>query len=150
MGAHGWSSARLGFLVCGYLAFYCGEVVPRAEAGCGERDNPKCCTGRNNDCFEYSKRKTVCYCDAYCQKTGDCCDDYQGVCQGLGELLFLIASHDFEVILRNPVEVISSYLHSRDLFRVDARAASLLFQLESETTGTEVTQVETARHKCVC
>ncbi|XP_035020803.1 somatomedin-B and thrombospondin type-1 domain-containing protein isoform X3 [Hippoglossus stenolepis] len=81
MGARGWSSARLGFVVCGYLAFFCAEIVPRAEAGCGERESPNCCTGRNNDCSEYSKRKTVCYCDTYCQKTGDCCEDYQRVCQ---------------------------------------------------------------------
>lgn len=86
MGARGWSSARLGFLVCGYLAFLCGELVPPAEAGCGQRESPSCCTGRNNDCFEYSRRKTVCYCDTYCQKTRDCCEDYQRVCQISGEL----------------------------------------------------------------
>ncbi|XP_010782510.1 somatomedin-B and thrombospondin type-1 domain-containing protein isoform X1 [Notothenia coriiceps] len=81
MGAHGWRSARLVFVVCGYLAFFFGELVPRAEAGCRGRESPNCCTGRNNECFEYSKRKTVCYCDTYCQKTGDCCEDYQRVCQ---------------------------------------------------------------------
>lgn len=86
MGAHGWSSARLGFVVCGYLAFFCGEIVPRAEAGCRERESPNCCTGRNNECLEYTRRKTVCYCDTYCQKTGDCCEDYQRVCQISGEL----------------------------------------------------------------
>lgn len=87
MGARGWSSARLGFVVCGYLAFFCGELVPQAEAGCRERESPNCCTGRNNECFEYTKRKTVCYCDTYCQKTGDCCEDYRRVCQISGELL---------------------------------------------------------------
>lgn len=81
MGARGWSSARLGFVVCGYLAFFCGELVPPAEAGCRQRESPNCCTGRNNECFEYSSRKTVCYCDTYCQKTRDCCEDYQSVCQ---------------------------------------------------------------------
>lgn len=89
MGAHGWSSARLGFVVCGYLAFFCGEIVPGAEAGCRERESPNCCTGRNNECFEYTKRKTVCYCDTYCQKTRDCCEDYQRVCQISGESLVL-------------------------------------------------------------
>lgn len=92
MGTHGWSSARLGFVVCGYLAFFCSEFVPPTEAGCRERDNPNCCTGRNNECFEYTKRKTVCYCDSYCQKTRDCCDDYQRVCQISGELLVLFRS----------------------------------------------------------
>ncbi|XP_061585483.1 somatomedin-B and thrombospondin type-1 domain-containing protein isoform X2 [Cololabis saira] len=81
MGTHGWSSVRLGFVVCGYLAFFCGEFVPPTEAGCRERESPNCCTGRNNECFEYTKRKTVCYCDTYCQKTRDCCEDYQRVCQ---------------------------------------------------------------------
>uniref|UniRef100_H2LAA8 Si:dkey-178e17.3 n=1 Tax=Oryzias latipes TaxID=8090 RepID=H2LAA8_ORYLA len=51
------------------------------EAGCRERMSPNCCSGRNNDCYESSRRKTVCYCDTYCQKTGDCCEDYRGVCQ---------------------------------------------------------------------
>ncbi|XP_056275581.1 somatomedin-B and thrombospondin type-1 domain-containing protein isoform X3 [Pseudoliparis swirei] len=79
MGARGWSSARLGWLVVGgCVALFC---FPRAEAGCGERQSPNCCTGRDNDCFEYSKRKTACYCDTYCQKTGDCCEDYRRVCQ---------------------------------------------------------------------
>lgn len=95
MGARGWSSARLGFVVCGYLAFLCGELVPPAEAGCGQRESPSCCTGRNNECFEYSRRKTVCYCDTYCQKTRDCCEDYQSVCQISGELInsLLSSSH---------------------------------------------------------
>lgn len=87
MGARGWRSARLGFVVCGYLAFVCGGLVRPAEAGCGQRESPSCCTGRNNECFEYSRRKTVCYCDAYCQKTRDCCEDYQRVCQVSGELI---------------------------------------------------------------
>ncbi|XP_037115067.1 somatomedin-B and thrombospondin type-1 domain-containing protein isoform X2 [Syngnathus acus] len=82
MGAHQRSSARFGCVLslCGCLALLCGVTVPRVEAGCRERDSPNCCTGRNNDCFEYTRRKTVCYCDTYCQKTGDCCDDYQSVC----------------------------------------------------------------------
>lgn len=98
MGAHGWSSARLGFVVCGYLAFFCGGIVPQAEAGCRERESPNCCTGRNNECFEYTKRKTVCYCDTYCQKTGDCCEDYQRVCQISGEFLVLLTSESFDAL----------------------------------------------------
>lgn len=89
MGAHGWISAHLGVLVCGYLAMFSGVIISQADAGCGERESPNCCTGRNNECFEYTKRKTVCYCDTYCQKTGDCCEDYQRVCQISGELLVL-------------------------------------------------------------
>ncbi|XP_077572218.1 somatomedin-B and thrombospondin type-1 domain-containing protein isoform X1 [Stigmatopora nigra] len=79
MGAHG----RLGSLLslCGCLAFLCGVTVPRVEAGCRQRESPNCCTGRNNDCSEYTRRKTPCYCDTYCHKTGDCCDDYHSVCQ---------------------------------------------------------------------
>lgn len=86
MGAREWSWARFGLVVCGYLAFLCGELVPPAEAGCGQRESPSCCTGRNNECFEYSRWKSVCYCDTYCQKTRDCCEDYQSVCQISGEL----------------------------------------------------------------
>lgn len=98
MGAHGWSSARLGFVVCGYLVFFCGGIVPQAEAGCRERESPNCCTGRNNECFEYTKRKTVCYCDTYCQKTGDCCEDYQRVCQISGEFLVLLTLESFDAL----------------------------------------------------
>lgn len=31
----------------------------------------------------------MCYCDTYCQKTRDCCEDYEDVCQISGELLLL-------------------------------------------------------------
>ncbi|XP_048467708.1 somatomedin-B and thrombospondin type-1 domain-containing protein [Rhincodon typus] len=51
------------------------------SAGCYHRENPKCCTGRDNRCQERTGRRTLCYCDAYCQKTGDCCEDYPTVCQ---------------------------------------------------------------------
>ncbi|XP_043964171.1 somatomedin-B and thrombospondin type-1 domain-containing protein isoform X2 [Gambusia affinis] len=81
MGAHGWSAVRMGIAVCGYLAFFCSEFVPVSEAGCRERGNHNCCPSRDNKCFEYTRRKTVCYCDSYCQKTRDCCEDYQHVCQ---------------------------------------------------------------------
>ncbi|KAL0187391.1 hypothetical protein M9458_019061, partial [Cirrhinus mrigala] len=39
---------------------------------------PRCCPGRNNE-------RTVCYCDTYCKRSGDCCDDYQTVCHISGE-----------------------------------------------------------------
>ncbi|XP_067911644.1 somatomedin-B and thrombospondin type-1 domain-containing protein isoform X1 [Heterodontus francisci] len=70
----------------GYFALCCGALtltacLRGAAAGCFDRENPKCCTGRNNDCWDFSRRRAVCYCDAYCQKTGDCCEDYYTVCQ---------------------------------------------------------------------
>ncbi|XP_012669718.2 somatomedin-B and thrombospondin type-1 domain-containing protein isoform X2 [Clupea harengus] len=70
-----------GLALCGLLAFLLGMSVHPTQAGCAERESPNCCSGRNNECFEYTKRKTVCYCDTYCQKTGDCCEDYKRVCQ---------------------------------------------------------------------
>ncbi|XP_056628517.1 somatomedin-B and thrombospondin type-1 domain-containing protein isoform X1 [Triplophysa dalaica] len=51
------------------------------ESGCADRPSPKCCPGRNNECVEFTGRKTVCYCDTYCQRTGDCCEDYQTTCR---------------------------------------------------------------------
>ncbi|KAJ7309652.1 hypothetical protein JRQ81_007709 [Phrynocephalus forsythii] len=51
------------------------------EGGCGDGVVHKCCPGRNNDCSDVSLRKTPCYCDSYCEKTGDCCEDYHTVCQ---------------------------------------------------------------------
>ncbi|MBN3311659.1 SBSPO protein, partial [Atractosteus spatula] len=68
-------------LACGFLAIFLGMFLRRSEAGCAKREDSKCCTGRNNECYEYTRRRSVCYCDTYCQKTGDCCDDYQPVCQ---------------------------------------------------------------------
>ncbi|XP_034647104.1 somatomedin-B and thrombospondin type-1 domain-containing protein-like isoform X1 [Trachemys scripta elegans] len=52
-----------------------------AEAGCGRRGSPRCCPGRNNACADLSGSQAPCYCDTYCEKTGDCCEDYPGVCQ---------------------------------------------------------------------
>lgn len=83
-----WSGCS-GLALYGLLAFLLGMSVQVAQAGCGERESPNCCSGRNNECFEYTKRKTVCYCDTYCQKTGDCCEDYKSVCQISGEFLHL-------------------------------------------------------------
>ncbi|XP_042297923.1 somatomedin-B and thrombospondin type-1 domain-containing protein-like isoform X2 [Sceloporus undulatus] len=54
---------------------------PHAEGGCANRETHKCCPGRNNDCSAFSRRRTPCYCDTYCEKTGDCCEDYHAVCQ---------------------------------------------------------------------
>ncbi|XP_066545370.1 somatomedin-B and thrombospondin type-1 domain-containing protein isoform X2 [Amia ocellicauda] len=81
MGATGPFPGCYGMLACGFLTIFMGIFLQWAEAGCAKRENPKCCTGRNNECYELSRRKSVCYCDTYCQKTGDCCEDYQPVCQ---------------------------------------------------------------------
>ncbi|KAK1156586.1 somatomedin-B and thrombospondin type-1 domain-containing protein-like isoform X1 [Acipenser oxyrinchus oxyrinchus] len=80
MRAFGASLGCVWVVACGYLAVL-GMLIQPAEAGCTDRANPKCCTGRNNECFEFTRRKAVCFCDTYCQKTGDCCADYQAVCQ---------------------------------------------------------------------
>ena len=111
MGAQGVVWPGFGLIMCGYLALFTWAIIPIVEAGCGERESPNCCTGRNNECFEYTKRKTVCYCDTYCQKTGDCCDDYQRVCQISGEFpaslyacsMILIIHHhsEFEICCRD-------------------------------------------------
>ncbi|XP_068767605.1 somatomedin-B and thrombospondin type-1 domain-containing protein-like, partial [Struthio camelus] len=48
-----------------------------AEAGCGHR----CCPGRNNECSAPGGGRARCYCDTYCEKAGDCCEDYQAACR---------------------------------------------------------------------
>ncbi|KAK2837856.1 hypothetical protein Q5P01_015068 [Channa striata] len=137
MGAHGWSSARPGLVVCGYLALFCGDIVLRAEAGCRERESPNCCTGRNNECFEYTRRKTVCYCDAYCQKTGDCCEDYQRVCQvsGLSPTSFIplsglmvltcVAKHDKACQIGPRPEWLDIWVPSERRWGVDGGGAAI-------------------------
>ncbi|XP_041059147.1 somatomedin-B and thrombospondin type-1 domain-containing protein [Carcharodon carcharias] len=73
-------------ITSGYFALCYGALTLAAcllgvAGGCFHRENPKCCTGRNNDCWDFTRRRAVCYCDAYCEKTGDCCEDYHTVCQ---------------------------------------------------------------------
>ncbi|XP_051641751.1 somatomedin-B and thrombospondin type-1 domain-containing protein-like isoform X1 [Manacus candei] len=41
----------------------------------------RCCPGRNNVCWAPSARRAHCYCDSYCQRTGDCCQDYHATCR---------------------------------------------------------------------
>uniref|UniRef100_A0A8C8SXQ1 SMB domain-containing protein n=1 Tax=Pelusios castaneus TaxID=367368 RepID=A0A8C8SXQ1_9SAUR len=55
--------------------------LPGAEAGCGRRGSPRCCPGRNNACAELAGPSARCYCDAHCERAGDCCADYPAVCQ---------------------------------------------------------------------
>ncbi|XP_030621282.1 somatomedin-B and thrombospondin type-1 domain-containing protein [Chanos chanos] len=81
MGTYVGSSGCCWVVLCGVAVFLSGICLEGVEGGCAERLSPKCCNGRNNECFEYTKRKTVCYCDTYCEKTRDCCEDYQRVCQ---------------------------------------------------------------------
>ncbi|XP_028853086.1 somatomedin-B and thrombospondin type-1 domain-containing protein isoform X2 [Denticeps clupeoides] len=69
-----------GLWLCGLLLCLSGTCVYRVQGGCADRDSGGCCPGRDNDCVGYTKRKSVCYCDTYCQRTGDCCEDYRRVC----------------------------------------------------------------------
>ncbi|XP_053849705.1 SCO-spondin-like isoform X1 [Vidua macroura] len=41
----------------------------------------RCCPGRNNACWAPGARRARCYCDSYCQRTGDCCQDYLTTCR---------------------------------------------------------------------
>ncbi|KAL9834460.1 uncharacterized protein GJ701_012755 isoform 1-T1 [Geothlypis trichas] len=41
----------------------------------------RCCPGRNNACWAPGARRARCYCDSYCQRTGDCCQDYPTSCR---------------------------------------------------------------------
>uniref|UniRef100_A0A9J7ZNN4 Si:dkey-178e17.3 n=1 Tax=Cyprinus carpio carpio TaxID=630221 RepID=A0A9J7ZNN4_CYPCA len=68
-----------GARVCAVIALVMC-VSGACEAGCADRPTPRCCPGRNNECVERSARRTVCYCDTYCRRSGDCCDDYRPVC----------------------------------------------------------------------
>ncbi|XP_023793630.1 uncharacterized protein LOC111936741 [Cyanistes caeruleus] len=45
----------------------------------------RCCPGRNNACWAPAARRARCYCDSYCQRTGDCCQDYLATCRRAGE-----------------------------------------------------------------
>lgn len=52
-----------------------------ATGSCRQR----CCPGRNNACWAPGARRARCYCDSYCQRTGDCCQDYLTSCRRAGE-----------------------------------------------------------------
>lgn len=45
----------------------------------------RCCPGRNNACWAWGARRARCYCDSYCERTGDCCEDYHATCRHAGE-----------------------------------------------------------------
>ncbi|CAN0330107.1 unnamed protein product [Lampetra fluviatilis] len=51
---------------------------------------PRCCPGRDNSCRGLDDdaggpvpraREALCYCDAHCERTGDCCPDHARVCR---------------------------------------------------------------------
>ncbi|XP_067396021.1 somatomedin-B and thrombospondin type-1 domain-containing protein-like isoform X3 [Emydura macquarii macquarii] len=80
----GRAGASLGccwLLLLGWAGLLAAGHLRGAEAGCGRRGSPRCCPGRNNECAGLSGAGAPCYCDAYCEKTGDCCADYPGVCR---------------------------------------------------------------------
>ncbi|XP_063313116.1 somatomedin-B and thrombospondin type-1 domain-containing protein-like [Pelobates fuscus] len=56
--------------------------VPGGQSVCARRGPPRCCTGRNNACTGVSPAGTTCYCDTYCHRSADCCEDYRGQCGG--------------------------------------------------------------------
>lgn len=66
-----------GLLLCGGWLLAASYVL----GGCRHR----CCPGRNNACWAPGTHRARCYCDSYCERTGDCCQDYQASCRRAGE-----------------------------------------------------------------
>lgn len=66
-----------GLLLCGGWLLAASYVL----GGCRHR----CCPGRNNACWAPGAHRARCYCDSYCERTGDCCQDYQASCRRAGE-----------------------------------------------------------------
>nr|XP_047919880.1 somatomedin-B and thrombospondin type-1 domain-containing protein-like isoform X4 [Anser cygnoides]XP_047919881.1 somatomedin-B and thrombospondin type-1 domain-containing protein-like isoform X4 [Anser cygnoides] len=62
-----------GLLLCGGWLLAASYVL----GGCRHR----CCPGRNNACWAPGAHRARCYCDSYCERTGDCCQDYQASCR---------------------------------------------------------------------
>lgn len=83
--AGGCALGRYRLALCGVLLCVSAGALPGVQGGCADREPPTCCPGRNNECVEFSRRRTPCYCDTYCEKTGDCCEDYRQVCQISGQ-----------------------------------------------------------------
>ncbi|KAM6340323.1 uncharacterized protein FN964_011725 [Alca torda] len=65
-----------GLLLCGGWLLATGYLA-RAAGGCWHQ----CCPGRNNACWAPGTHRARCYCDSYCERTGDCCEDYRAVCR---------------------------------------------------------------------
>lgn len=69
-----------GLLLCGGWLL-ATSYLAGATGGCWQR----CCPGRNNACWAPGTHRARCYCDSYCQRTGDCCEDYRAACRHAGE-----------------------------------------------------------------
>lgn len=69
-----------GLLLWGGWLLAAGYLVG-ATGSCQHR----CCPGRNNACWVAGARRARCYCDSYCERTGDCCKDYRATCRHAGE-----------------------------------------------------------------
>ncbi|XP_010579909.1 PREDICTED: somatomedin-B and thrombospondin type-1 domain-containing protein-like [Haliaeetus leucocephalus] len=65
-----------GLLLWGGWLLAAGYLVG-ATGSCRHR----CCPGRNNACWVAGARRARCYCDSYCERTGDCCEDYHATCR---------------------------------------------------------------------
>ncbi|XP_054075389.1 SCO-spondin-like isoform X1 [Rissa tridactyla] len=65
-----------GLLLCGGWLLATGYLAG-AAGGCWHQ----CCPGRNNTCWASGSHRARCYCDSYCERTGDCCEDYRAVCR---------------------------------------------------------------------
>ncbi|XP_069651190.1 somatomedin-B and thrombospondin type-1 domain-containing protein-like [Haliaeetus albicilla] len=65
-----------GLLLWGGWLLAAGYLVG-ATGSCRHR----CCPGRNNACWVAGARRARCYCDSYCERTGDCCEDYRATCR---------------------------------------------------------------------
>lgn len=54
------------------------------EGQCGLAEN--CCVGRDSSCVVHGRQtngkivRDACYCDEGCLDTGDCCSDYEAIC----------------------------------------------------------------------
>ncbi|XP_053313347.1 somatomedin-B and thrombospondin type-1 domain-containing protein-like [Spea bombifrons] len=71
-------SSGLWLLLCSVWLLH----VPGSRSACARRGHPRCCSGRNNACTGVSPTGTTCYCDTYCNRSADCCEDYRRQCGG--------------------------------------------------------------------
>ena len=56
----------------------------RSDGKCADAE--RCCIGRDSSCSVHGKETSVqCYCDEGCLETGDCCSDYQEICNVQGK-----------------------------------------------------------------
>ena len=87
-------------LVIGTLVL---SLLGSAQAQCDQKDRGGpllCCKGRNSSCAvdelsekRNSHRRTVCYCDEFCESAGDCCQDFEEArrkCSLQGWLVFKV------------------------------------------------------------